>query len=239
MLIRRIPVADVPEALALGAALAALAALLTADELSEGVPVVPPKGTLWDEMLAIPSVDKATDTPLPFTQTEFVSGAPVVKLTPAHSINLEQRAMYLIQNRIGRLSNDLNNPDLSTPIRGNRQRGYTKFPETSHHEIPIREINPFLRPDKLRADNKRHLRMMRINRNRSPRKGESSEIRCRRVKSPARRIRFLVFVEARRGGEIQRIMPPNAPQKCRRRDDGNILHLDEIILEVADWDLKC
>jgi hypothetical protein len=47
MLIRRIPVADVPEALALGAALAVLAALLApADELSEGVPVVPPKGTL-------------------------------------------------------------------------------------------------------------------------------------------------------------------------------------------------
>lgn len=136
--------------------------------------------------------------------------------------------MYLIQNPIRRLSNDLNDPNLATPIRGNRQRGYTKFPETSHHEIPIREINPFLRPDELRPDNKRHLRMMRINRNRSPLKRESSEIRCRRIESPARRIRFLIFVEPRRGGEIQRIMPADAPDKCRRCDDGNKLHVVEI-----------
>jgi hypothetical protein len=85
-LIWMIPAADVPEALALGAALAVLAALIApADELPEGVPLVPPKGTLSDEMLAIPSFDKATDTPLPLTQTELVSGAPAVKLTPAHS----------------------------------------------------------------------------------------------------------------------------------------------------------
>jgi hypothetical protein len=47
MLIWRIPAAEVPDALALGAALAVLVALLApAEELSEGVPVVPPKETL-------------------------------------------------------------------------------------------------------------------------------------------------------------------------------------------------
>jgi hypothetical protein len=47
MLISRVPATEVPEVLALGAALAVLAALLAPEvELSEGVPVVPLKGTL-------------------------------------------------------------------------------------------------------------------------------------------------------------------------------------------------